>query len=92
MPLCLGSDGSTEEPSSWEKSLTPSPTIYSPCKTGDEEIDNLWDSGQEWILIFDKLLKHPRGRTKGCKCDMCLLEKNQHYENSDFQPDFLKGV
>ena len=38
--------------------------------------EDLWDSGQEWILIFDNLLKHPRGRGRGCKCDMCLLDKN----------------
>ena len=37
--------------------------------------EDLWDSGQEWILIFDNLLKHPRGRGRGCKCDMCLLDK-----------------
>lgn len=48
---------------------------YIPGKTGDSEVDSLWDSGQEWILIFDNLLKHPRGKTKGCKCDMCLREK-----------------
>ena len=34
--------------------------------------DQLWDSGQEWILIFDNLLKHPRGQVRGCKCDMCV--------------------
>ncbi len=37
--------------------------------------EDLWDSGQEWILIFDRLLKHPRGRSRGCKCDMCLMDK-----------------
>eukprot|EP00096_Caligus_rogercresseyi_P004598 TRINITY_DN1894_c0_g1_i8.p1 TRINITY_DN1894_c0_g1~~TRINITY_DN1894_c0_g1_i8.p1 ORF type:complete len:1296 (-),score=334.58 TRINITY_DN1894_c0_g1_i8:1093-4980(-) len=37
----------------------------------------LWDSGQEWILIFDRLLKHPGGASpsKGCKCDLCLLNR-----------------
>ena len=38
--------------------------------------EDLWDSGQEWILIFDNLLKHPGGKSRGCKCDMCVLEKS----------------
>jgi len=34
--------------------------------------EDLWGEGQEWILIFDRLLKHPRGvRSKGCWCDLC---------------------
>ncbi|XP_071744972.1 CLIP-associating protein 1-A isoform X32 [Lepeophtheirus salmonis] len=38
--------------------------------------ESLWDSGQEWILIFDKLLKHPGGSPcKGCKCDLCLVNR-----------------
>ena len=36
------------------------------------ELSSLWGSEQEWILIFDKLLKHPNGKAeKGCKCDIC---------------------
>ena len=31
----------------------------------------LWDPGQDWIQIFDKLLKHPQGPVRGCRCDMC---------------------
>ena len=42
----------------------------------EEELSQLWDSGQEWILIFDNLLKHPGGKVgKGCKCDMCEMQK-----------------
>lgn len=42
----------------------------------EEELSRLWDSGQEWILIFDNLLKHPGGKvSKGCKCDMCEMQK-----------------
>ena len=45
----------------------------------EEELSRLWDSGQEWILIFDNLLKHPGGKvSKGCKCDMCEMQKFQH--------------
>lgn len=44
-----------------------------PVKKFSLDLDEqLWDSGQEWILIFDNLLKHPRGKSKGCKCDMCV--------------------
>ena len=46
----------------------------------EEELSRLWDSGQEWILIFDNLLKHPGGKvSKGCKCDMCEMQK-QHQQ------------
>ena len=31
----------------------------------------LWDPGQEWIIIFDNLLKHPGGVKRGCSCDIC---------------------
>ena len=42
----------------------------------EEELSQLWDSGQEWILIFDNLLKHPGGKvSKGCKCDICQRSK-----------------
>jgi hypothetical protein len=76
----IGSDEASSEPSSWEKSQSTSPVIPNTKdvhRNGkvDKEIDKLWDDGQEWILIFDNLLKHPRGKTKGCKCDMCLMEK-----------------
>ena len=49
----------------------------------EEELSQLWDSGQEWILIFDNLLKHPGGKVgKGCKCDMCEMQKpNRCYNN-----------
>jgi hypothetical protein len=30
----------------------------------------LWDEDHRWILMFDNLLKHPGGKTKGCKCDV----------------------
>jgi hypothetical protein len=43
-------------------------------------LSRLWDSGQEWILIFDNLLKHPGGKAgKGCKCDMCEMQKPDLY-------------
>ena len=46
----------------------------------EEELSRLWDSGQEWILIFDNLLKHPGGKvSKGCKCDMCEMQKLQNF-------------
>ena len=52
----------------------------------EEELSRLWDSGQDWILIFDNLLKHPGGKaSKGCKCDMCEMqkcEKLQHNHNT----------
>ena len=49
----------------------------------EEELSRLWDSGQDWILIFDNLLKHPGGKaSKGCKCDMCEMQKLQHNHNS----------
>ena len=42
----------------------------------EEELSKLWDSGQEWILIFDNLLKHPGGKvSKGCQCDMCEMNR-----------------
>jgi len=31
----------------------------------------VWDPGQDWIQIFDRLLKHPQGPTRGCRCDIC---------------------
>jgi hypothetical protein len=38
----------------------------------------LWDEDHRWILMFDNLLKHPGGKTKGCKCDVHgeLLREN----------------
>jgi len=36
----------------------------------------LWDPGQEWIIIFDNLLKHPQGVKRGCNCDICFLAKS----------------
>ncbi len=49
----------------------------------EEELSRLWDSGQEWILIFDNLLKHPGGKvSKGCKCDMCKMQKLQASSNA----------
>ena len=49
----------------------------------EEELSRLWDSGQEWILIFDNLLKHPGGKvSKGCKCDMCEMQKLQNHNNT----------
>ena len=40
------------------------------------ELSSLWGSEQEWILIFDSLLKHPMGKAeKGCKCDICQVGK-----------------
>ena len=42
----------------------------------EAELSSLWGSGQEWILIFDKLLKHPNGKPKrGCRCDVCEADK-----------------
>ena len=35
--------------------------------------DDLWGPGQEWIIIFDNLLKHPQGVKRGCSCDICSL-------------------
>ena len=47
------------------------PGIPSPgCK------DDLWDPGQEWIQIFDNLLKHPQGVKRGCSCDICSLARS----------------
>jgi hypothetical protein len=37
--------------------------------------DDLWGPGQEWIIIFDNLLKHPQGIKKGCSCDICSLAR-----------------
>ena len=33
-----------------------------------------WDPGQDWILVFDRLLKHPQGPGRGCRCDICEIE------------------
>ena len=38
--------------------------------------EELWDPGQEWIQIFDNLLKHPQGVKRGCSCDICCLGKS----------------
>ena len=67
MPSSLTSDVSS---SCEEKSSSPT------SNAAAEDVDDLWDSGQEWILIFDRLLKHPRGRAKGCRCDICLMDKH----------------
>lgn len=63
---------SSEDPTPSAKEAPTSPTSAKPGGGLDE---GLWDSGQEWILIFDRLLKHPRGRSRGCKCDMCEMDK-----------------
>ena len=33
--------------------------------------DQLWDPGQEWIQIFDNLLKHPQE----CQLSWCRIEQ-----------------
>ena len=38
--------------------------------------DDLWGPGQEWITIFDNLLKHPQGIKRGCSCDICSLARS----------------
>jgi hypothetical protein len=38
--------------------------------------DDLWSPGQEWIMIFDNLLKHPQGIKRGCSCDICSLARS----------------
>ena len=38
--------------------------------------DDLWSHGQEWIMIFDNLLKHPQGIKRGCSCDICSLARS----------------
>jgi hypothetical protein len=30
----------------------------------------LWDDDDRWILMFDNVLKHPGGKTRGCRCDV----------------------
>ena len=40
-----------------------------------ENTSDLWDPSQEWIQIFDKLMKHPGGAKKGCSCDICQARK-----------------
>ena len=37
--------------------------------------DDLCSHGQEWIMIFDNLLKHPQGIKRGCSCDICSLAR-----------------
>ena len=39
-------------------------------------LDDLWGPGQEWIVIFDNLLKHPQGIKRGCSCDICSLARS----------------
>ena len=52
------------------------PKVSSSSSTVEAELQSLWGSDQEWILIFDKLLKHPNGKPKkGCKCDLCEAQK-----------------
>jgi len=48
--------------------------------------DDLWDPGQEWIQIFDNLLKHPQGVKRGCSCDICLLAKYPAMHSSPLSP------
>lgn len=44
----------------------------------------LFDSAQDWILQFDShVLKHPRGRTRGCRCDMCSVCRRDIEEERD---------
>ena len=62
------STGGTESLPSSRKSSSKSRKL-----SFDLESD-LWDEGQEWILIFDNLLKHPQGKSRGCRCDICLPE------------------
>ena len=38
--------------------------------------DLIWEPEQEWIQIFDSLLKHPQGIKKGCSCDICDFERS----------------
>ncbi len=64
----------------------------SSSSTASSPLESLWDSGQEWILIFDNLLKHPGGRPKGCRCDICLLDKGLDQEDapSPYEPGFQR--
>ncbi len=76
--LSNSSDGSSSRGSSVEKSssTTSNSNSNNISEKVEEELSRLWDSGQEWILIFDNLLKHPGGKvSKGCRCDMCEMKK-----------------
>ena len=74
--LCINMPSSiTESESSNSTTSSSSPKVTKTDPLLD--VDDLWDEGQEWILIFDNLLKHPRGKAKGCHCDMCDFDKNE---------------
>ena len=56
--------------------MTTAVAMTSAAAAVEAELSSLWGSGQEWILIFDKLLKHPNGKPKrGCRCDLCEADK-----------------
>ena len=56
--------------------VTTAVAMTSAAAAVEAELSSLWGSGQEWILIFDKLLKHPNGKPKrGCRCDLCEADK-----------------
>ena len=44
----------------------------------DSDGDTLWDPGQEWIQIFDNLLKHPQ------ECQHDIIEKTRQLSNVYF--------
>ena len=70
------SESDQSRPNSVEKSSSSDDPKMGISDRVEEELSRLWDSGQEWILIFDNLLKHPGGKvSKGCKCDMCQMQK-----------------
>ena len=85
---CTTNTGSFKTSSS--STTLPSALSMTASNKIEAELSSLWDSGQEWILIFDNLLKHPMGKqVKGCKCDMCLAEKGPSYLSA--QNSFSNG-
>ena len=72
-------------PNNSSTSLTSTPRKKSSVTSPSDLDPELWDSGQEWILIFDNLLKHPRGKVRGCRCDMCEVDKGQMDDLYTFQ-------
>lgn len=75
-------------------SFSEASTASSPPSSLMDNSSGLWDVSQEWILIFDNLLKHPRGRAKGCKCDMCVVEYGVKSSStfSGLEPNSIGGV
>ena len=68
--------------------VTPLPAVMDTSKPASRRLSRdamlhrgpsaLWDEGQEWILIFDRLLNGPGRKSRECSCEPREVRRELH--------------